>query len=87
MVREFDLQIRNFGWGLYSCLPYPGKFISQIYDVFQPVASLSLDHANAKLEDAFGVRFSDEIWESSSEIIHTTLILVLSNINSNLKGC
>lgn len=87
MVREFDLQIRNFGWWLYSCLPYPGKFISQIYDVFQSVASLSLGHANAKWEDDFGARFSDEIWESSSEMIHTTPVLVLSKIDSNLKGC
>lgn len=63
--------------------PTENDFISQIYGVFQSVASISLDRVKSKGEDDFGERISDEIWESSIDIMHTMSIVVLSNIDSN----
>lgn len=63
--------------------PTENDFISQIYGVFQSVASISLDRVKSKGEDDFGERISDEIWESSIDIMRTMSILVLSNIDSN----
>lgn len=56
--------------------PTENSFMSQIYGVFQSVASISLGRVKSKGENDFGERISDELWESSIEVMQTVYILV-----------
>lgn len=58
--------------------------MSQIYSVFQSVASISLGCVKSKGEDDFGKWIPGEIWESSIEIMHTVSILAKIKFDLNL---